>query len=138
MTSRSTPTRQWFQPGEGIAREVITADIQRYLGPDALVKPGIGSGEYEQMVQDLKLDSQRWRAEVQQGRGSPLARDSKMMAKPPDKAAVAYQDSRTHQSRQYYGPMPMEEETTPMPSPSQDMPSKEPTMCPPLDMDKAK
>lgn len=34
--------------------------------------------------------------------------------------------------------VPMEEETTPMPSPSQDMPSKEPTMCPPLDMDKAK
>ncbi|KAL0258202.1 hypothetical protein SLS55_007375 [Diplodia seriata] len=115
--SRSTPTRQWFQPGEGIAREVITADIQRYLGPDALVKPGIGTGEYEgvegywitayrtltsQMVQDLKLDSQRWRAEVQQGR------------------------------------VPMEEETTPMPSPSQDMPNKEPTMCQHLDMDKAK
>lgn len=34
--------------------------------------------------------------------------------------------------------VPMEEETTPMPSPSQDMPSKEPTMCQPLDMDKAK
>jgi len=41
------PTRQWFQPGEGIAREVITADIQRYLGPDALVRPGEGTGEYE-------------------------------------------------------------------------------------------
>lgn len=92
--------RQWFQPGDGIAREVITADIQRYLGQDALVRPGEGTGEYEgvqgywitayrnlttQMVQDLKLDSQRWRAEVQQGR-------------------VAYQDSQTHQSRQYYGP----------------------------------
>lgn len=47
MSTRSTPTRQWFQPGEGIAREVITADIQRYLGPDALVKPGVGSAEYE-------------------------------------------------------------------------------------------
>ncbi|OCL06904.1 hypothetical protein AOQ84DRAFT_223398 [Glonium stellatum] len=95
------PTRQWFQPGEGIAREVITADIQRYLGPDALVRPGEGTGEYEgvqgywitayrtltsQMVQDLRLDSQRWRDEVRQGRG------------------IAYQDSRTHQSRQYYGP----------------------------------
>lgn len=31
---------RWFQPGDGIAREVITADIQRWLGPDALVKPG--------------------------------------------------------------------------------------------------
>ena len=38
---------QWFVPGEGIAREVITADIQRYLGPDALVRPGSGTGEYE-------------------------------------------------------------------------------------------
>ncbi|KAF2086352.1 hypothetical protein K490DRAFT_66905 [Saccharata proteae CBS 121410] len=116
--SRSMPTRQWFQPGDGIAREVITADIQRYLGPDALVRPGSGTGEYEgvdgywitayrtltsQMVQDLKLDSQRWRAEVQQGRGSPLARDAKLSSKP-DKVVVAYQDSRTHQSRQYYGP----------------------------------
>lgn len=45
--SRATPTRQWFQPGEGIAREVITADIQRYLGPDALVKPGIGTHEFD-------------------------------------------------------------------------------------------
>lgn len=44
MSSRSN---QWFVPGEGIAREVITADIQRYLGPDALVRPGTGTGEYE-------------------------------------------------------------------------------------------
>ena len=39
--------RNWFQPGEGIAREVITADIQRYLGPDALVKPGIGQDDMQ-------------------------------------------------------------------------------------------
>lgn len=38
---------QWFVLGDGIAREVITADIQRYLGPDALVRPGTGSGEYQ-------------------------------------------------------------------------------------------
>jgi hypothetical protein len=38
---------QWFVPGDGIAREVITADIQRYLGPDALVRPGVGTGEYQ-------------------------------------------------------------------------------------------
>ncbi|CAN9453910.1 unnamed protein product [Alternaria alternata] len=38
---------QWFVPGDGIAREVITADIQRYLGPDALVRPGTGTGEYQ-------------------------------------------------------------------------------------------
>jgi hypothetical protein len=38
---------QWFVAGDGIAREVITADIQRYLGPDALVRPGVGTGEYQ-------------------------------------------------------------------------------------------
>lgn len=98
ILTMSRRQNQWFVPGEGIAREVITADIQRYLGPDALVKPGNGTGEQEgvpgywitayrtlttQMIQDLKLDSQRWRAES--GR-------------------VAYKDSRTHESRQYYGP----------------------------------
>ncbi|KAF1957853.1 hypothetical protein CC80DRAFT_34793 [Byssothecium circinans] len=95
---------QWFVPGEGIAREVITADIQRYLGPDALVRPGTGSGDHEgrpgywitayrtltsQMIQDLKLDSQRWRAEKDGERGH---------------GSGAYQDSRTHASRQHYGP----------------------------------
>lgn len=31
---------EYFIPGEGISREVIQADICRYLGNDALVKPG--------------------------------------------------------------------------------------------------
>jgi len=99
--STGMPTRNWFVPGEGIAREVITADIQRYLGPDALVRPGNDEGVdgywitayrtlTSQMVQDLKLDSQRWRQEVQQGQ----------------QGRVAYQDSTTHRSRQYYGPTP--------------------------------
>lgn len=66
---------QRFVLGDDIAREVITADIQRYLGPDALVRAGPGTGEYEgrsgywitadhtlssQMIKDLKLDSARW------------------------------------------------------------------------------
>lgn len=37
--------RQWFIPGEGIDRHVISADIQRYLGNDATVRPGLGTGE---------------------------------------------------------------------------------------------
>jgi hypothetical protein len=76
--------KQWFLPGEGIAREVITSDIQQYLGPDALVRPGYGTGEHEgqpgywitayrtfttQMVLDLKQDSQRWQSERQPGDG---------------------------------------------------------------------
>lgn len=31
---------EYFLPGEGISREVIQADICRYLGNDALVRPG--------------------------------------------------------------------------------------------------
>ena len=30
---------EYFVPGEGISREVIQADICRYLGPDALIRP---------------------------------------------------------------------------------------------------
>ncbi|KAJ4992866.1 transcription factor RfeG [Stagonosporopsis vannaccii] len=112
---------QWFVAGDGIAREVITADIQRYLGPDALVKPGQGIGENQgkpgywitayrtltsQMIQDLKMDSQRWREERQpEGRGgshSPYLRDTKV-SRGPD-AVLAYQDSRTHAARQHWGP----------------------------------
>jgi hypothetical protein len=36
----SAPNYRWFVDGRGIRRDVIQADIQRYLGPDALVKPG--------------------------------------------------------------------------------------------------
>jgi len=115
---------QWFVPGDGIAREVITADIQRYLGPDALVRPGVGTGEYQgqpgywitayrtltsQMIQDLKMDSQRWQQERQPGeagRGgshSPYVRDTKVSGGP-NASLVAYQDSRTHAARQHWGP----------------------------------
>jgi hypothetical protein len=39
--------RQWFVSGEGIDRHVIVADIQRYLGNDATVRPGLGTGDNE-------------------------------------------------------------------------------------------
>jgi hypothetical protein len=62
----------------------------------------------QNMIQDLKLDSQRWQQE-QQGRqdtgrgGSPYVRDTKV-SKHPDSSVVAYQDSRTHAARQHWGP----------------------------------
>jgi len=43
----SEPVRQWFVSGEGIDRHVIVTDIQRYLGNDATVRPGTGTGENE-------------------------------------------------------------------------------------------
>jgi len=46
MSSREI-ARQWFIPGEGIDRHVISADIQRYLGNDATVRPGMGTGDNE-------------------------------------------------------------------------------------------
>lgn len=52
------------------------------------------------MVADLQLDSRRW---LQEGRGSPHVRDATTV-KHPNKPLVNYQDSQTHQSRQYYGP----------------------------------
>ena len=52
------------------------------------------------MVADLQLDSRRW---LQEGRGSPHVKNA-AGAKHPNKLPVKYQDSQTHQSRQYYGP----------------------------------
>lgn len=117
MTSRSARaqqqasarTNEYFVPKEGIDREVITADICRYLGNDALVRPGnyenpqtrqIQQGYFitayrnltTAMIADLKADSERWEAERRQtaSRGQP--------------SGVEYRASTTHQSRQYYGP----------------------------------
>ena len=39
--------RSWFVPGEGIDRHVISADIQRYLGNDATVRPGDNQVRYQ-------------------------------------------------------------------------------------------
>jgi len=75
--------RQWFIPAEGIERQVISADIQRYLGNDATVRPGQGNAAENNgvpiqgywikayrnltsaMISDLKQDSVRWRQEQQ-------------------------------------------------------------------------
>ncbi|KAL2161147.1 hypothetical protein VTH06DRAFT_8366 [Thermothelomyces fergusii] len=70
---------EYFVPRDGIDREVITSDICRYLGNDALVRPGtyeradgtVIQGYYitayrnltSAMIQDLKADSARWEAE---------------------------------------------------------------------------
>ncbi|KAK2624857.1 hypothetical protein QTJ16_006050 [Diplocarpon rosae] len=103
----SARTNEYFVPKDGIDREVITADICRYLGNDALVRPG----NYEAMIADLKADSDRWEAErrATASRGQPSSNG--ISAPNPDGTArqsnapiVGYRDSTTHQSRQYYGP----------------------------------
>lgn len=60
----------------------------------------------QQMIQDLKMDSQRWKQEDQRqetGRGgSPYSRETKVLR--PDASLVAYSESRTHAARQHWGP----------------------------------
>ncbi|WYZ45528.1 hypothetical protein EsH8_VIII_000844 [Colletotrichum jinshuiense] len=101
-------SNEYFVPRDGIDREVITADICRYLGNDALVRPGhyenpqsgqIVQGYYinayrnltTAMIDDLKADSARWEAERRQ----QAARNTQ---------GAGYRQSETHSARQHYGP----------------------------------
>ncbi|KAK4153705.1 hypothetical protein C8A00DRAFT_15087 [Chaetomidium leptoderma] len=79
MPPASARQNEYFVPRDGIDREVITSDICRYLGNDALVRPGTydsPDGRATQgyfitayrnltsaMIQDLKSDSARWEQE---------------------------------------------------------------------------
>lgn len=85
------------------------------------------------MIQDLKMDSQRWREERQPGeigRGgshSPYVRDTKV-SRGPDTSLVAYQDSRTHAARQHWGPSkPFDHATEPYEQTSRQPASARPT-----------
>ncbi|KAL1982200.1 hypothetical protein VTN96DRAFT_1626 [Rasamsonia emersonii] len=108
MTGRHGLERQneYFIPGDGISREVIQADICRYLGNDALVRPGTHNGQKgylirayrnltSEMIADLKADSARWEAEV--------ARRQEMGY---SGARANYASSSIHEIRQQGGPSP--------------------------------
>lgn len=58
--SATGPNWRWWISDEGIAREVIQADIQRYLGPEAVVRPGGGLNENQ--VCHLKAAKRRTRS----------------------------------------------------------------------------
>ncbi|GAB1312276.1 hypothetical protein MFIFM68171_02486 [Madurella fahalii] len=93
----SARQNEYFVPRDGIDREVITSDICRYLGNDALVRPGTyesSDGRVTQgyfitayrnltsaMIQDLKADSARWeqerRAASRSSGGGAGARESR-------------------------------------------------------------
>jgi hypothetical protein len=98
---------EYFIPRDGIDREVITSDICRYLGNDALVRPGTYedpnsgqsiSGYYitayrnltTAMIEDLKADSARW----EQERRAKSSRNA---------AGVQYHHSDTYARRQRGG-----------------------------------
>lgn len=79
------PMRQYsstthFILGEGIAQDVITADLHIYLGPDAEVYPGWNARGHggqpgywitasrnlpSSMLEDLKMDTLQWGEEMQ-------------------------------------------------------------------------
>ncbi|KAF2129177.1 hypothetical protein P153DRAFT_357620 [Dothidotthia symphoricarpi CBS 119687] len=87
LKKRSAKTQfEWFVPADGISRVVIAADIERYPGPGASVKSGMEIRDYSHqpgywikachtltraMIQDLKLDSQKWSQERSSARKSP-------------------------------------------------------------------
>jgi len=95
---------EYFIPGDGISREVIQADICRYLGNDALVRPGTHNGRAgyfirayrnltTEMIADLKADSARWEQEMNRRENMGYSR-------------VTYAASNTYESRQQQQQLP--------------------------------
>ncbi|THY21976.1 hypothetical protein D6C86_06414 [Aureobasidium pullulans] len=93
--------RNWFVPKDGINRQVISADIQKYLGNDATVRPGkdkVNNKEIEgywikayrnltsEMINDLRMASTKWEQEQRSGRRG------------------AYEDSHTYRQATNTGP----------------------------------
>ncbi|KAK5998972.1 hypothetical protein PT974_01356 [Cladobotryum mycophilum] len=127
-TATTTRQNEYFVPRDGIDREVISADICRYLGNDALVRPGHyenpQTGQPVQgyyitayrnlttaMIEDLKADSARWdrerRAQTSRSGGIFASTDAPYGAPrqlTSDPNTVQYRYSETHQSRQHHGP----------------------------------
>ncbi|KAF4987583.1 hypothetical protein FDECE_15373 [Fusarium decemcellulare] len=120
---------EYFVPRDGIDREVISADICRYLGNDALVRPGhyenpqtgqVVQGYYitayrnltTAMIEDLKADSARWdserRAQTSRNTSGGIIASRTAAGVPPrhssNSPVVQYRYSETHQSRQHHGP----------------------------------
>ncbi|KAL9056501.1 MAG: hypothetical protein Q9162_002876 [Coniocarpon cinnabarinum] len=116
---------QYFVPGDGIAREVITADVCKYLDNDATGREGFMLYAYRNltsaMIEDLKKDTILWEKEQREKRTRGAshrdpghgASHRKRGYEPSPDIDLAYVDSRTHQRRQDIGPSVPE---TPSPS----------------------
>ncbi|KAJ0416249.1 hypothetical protein BJY00DRAFT_235339 [Aspergillus carlsbadensis] len=122
MTSRHGLERQneYFIPGDGISREVIQADICRYLGNDALVRPGNHNGRQgffirayrnltSEMITDLKADSARWEADVRSRADQGYPRGSYIQDysySQPNRAASTFAPTMHPEMSQGPGPSP--------------------------------
>ncbi|KAH6887948.1 hypothetical protein B0T10DRAFT_573940 [Thelonectria olida] len=127
--ANATRQNEYFVPRDGIDREVISADICRYLGNDALVRPGhyenpqtgqVVQGYYitayrnltTAMIEDLKADSARWdserRAQTSHNTSGGIKTSRAASGVPTrhssNSPVVQYRYSETHQSRQHHGP----------------------------------
>ncbi|PKX97163.1 putative transcription factor RfeG [Aspergillus novofumigatus IBT 16806] len=110
------PERQneYFIPGDGISREVIQADICRYLGNDALGRQGYFIRAYRnltsEMIADLKADSARWEADVMRRADQGYPRGSYIhdynVRQAPNVVPAPYASSSIHEVRQQGGPSP--------------------------------
>ncbi|KAJ2901852.1 hypothetical protein MKZ38_001331 [Zalerion maritima] len=106
---------EYFVPRDGIDREVITADICRYLGNDALVRPGTydnqGTGQVIQgyfinayrnlttaMIEDLKEASRQWAQERTRVSGGIQNYSNGYVRR--SNSPPAYRHSETHQRQQ--------------------------------------
>ncbi|KFH47082.1 hypothetical protein ACRE_020690 [Hapsidospora chrysogenum ATCC 11550] len=131
-----TRRNEYFLHRNGIDREVISADICRYLGNDALVRPGrwedpqtgqVAEGYYitayreltKAMIEDLQRDSEEWdkerRGQTSTARyntsgGSFVSRDATgAPARRLSNSPIGqYRLSKTHHDRQNYGPSEVE------------------------------
>ncbi|EAU33111.1 hypothetical protein ATEG_06567 [Aspergillus terreus NIH2624] len=116
MTGYARPERQneYFIPGDGISREVIQADICRYLGNDALGRQGYFIRAYRnltsEMIADLKADSARWEQDVLHRANQGYPRGSYIhdysMSHAPNRPPASYASSSIHEGRQQGGPSP--------------------------------
>ncbi|KAJ5191657.1 uncharacterized protein N7498_010642 [Penicillium cinerascens] len=138
MTGRQN---EYFIPGDGISREVIQADICRYLGNDALVRPGNHGGRQgffirayrnltSEMIADLKADSARWEADVSRRADLGYPRGSYIQdvnpSHAPNNHSANYATSAIHEVRQQPGPSPATFSAAPAQQPYMDSYSQSP------------
>ncbi|KAJ6107452.1 hypothetical protein N7523_008775 [Penicillium sp. IBT 18751x] len=138
MTGRQN---EYFIPGDGISREVIQADICRYLGNDALVRPGNHGGRQgffirayrnltSEMIADIKADSARWEADVSRRADLGYPRGSYNQdvnpSHAPNNHSANYATSAIHDVRQQPGPSPPTFSAAPVQQPYMDQYSQSP------------
>ncbi|KAF4555964.1 Hypothetical protein D9617_2g059300 [Elsinoe fawcettii] len=106
----STILRDWFLPEDGIRREVISGEIQSFLGNDATVRPGTDDSTGRKvkgywirayrnlttnMISDLQRKSAKWDQESKRSGKRGSATPEVGPQNNPDHDAVNYEDSRT-------------------------------------------